>query len=420
MRGGERWLIINRYGKNDKAIVNETGGIEMTDELELVKGTAEQKGEIIKAIVDQEFYPAIVEEPTQLTEYTKLPLSRLPALGVAFEPLAAAFQYALSGGQAVSGIYKVTVPPGMHLAEFNSGVGNLGSALNANNQVAGQSILNPLVCNPTMLFMAVSMANIDKKLDAIMEIQQELLDFLVQKDRSELKGDLSFLSDIMNNYKYNWNNEKYKNSNHIKVLDIKQAAVAKVDFYKEQITNRIKKKSYFHSDQEVKKQLGKIQTEFKDYQLALYLYGFSSFLEVMLLENYDSAYLEGITKKIDDYSAKYRDLYTKCYEQIEGNAKSSIQSNLLKGLANFNYIAGVAMEKVPGIGKTQLDETLVMAGEKLGEFGSRRIVETMAQLIEKQGCCVRPFIENICAVNRLYNQPMELLFDKENIYIGAM
>jgi len=282
----------------------------------------------------------------------------------------------------------------------------------------GQARLNPLICDPTMLFMAGAMYSIDKKLDAIQELQQELLDFLVQKERSELKGDLNFLDDIMNNYKHNWNNDKYKNSHHIKVLDIKQAAERKVDFYREQITTKIGKKSFFHSDQEVRKQLGKLQTEFKDYQLALYLYAFSSFLEVMLLENFSAEYLNGITKKIEDYSSKYRELYTKCYDQIEANAKSSIQAHLLKGLANVNYIVGVAMEKVPGLGKAQFDEVFIMAGEKLGEFGSKRLVQTMAQFIEKQSCCVRPFIENINAVNRLYNQPMEIIFDKENIYFG--
>ena len=39
-------------------------------------------------------------------------------------------------------------------------------------------------------------------------------------------------------------------------------------------------------------------------------------------------------------------------KQIEGNAKSSIQSSLIKGLENINNIACVAIGKVPGIGKT--------------------------------------------------------------------
>jgi len=267
-----------------------------------------------------EFYPSILEEQANIAEYTKIPLLRLPALGVAFEPLAAAFQYAVSGGKAVSGLYQVVVPSGGHLATLKSGVGNIGSVLNANNQIAGQATLNPLVCNPTMLFMAVALANIDKKLDAIQEIQQELLDFLAQKERSELKGDLNYLADILNNYKYNWNNDKYKNNNHIKVLDIKQGAERKIDFYREQIKSKISKKTFFHSDQDVKKQLEKIRVEFKDYQLALYLYSFSSFLEVMLLENFESAYLDCITKKMEDYSFQYRELYSQCYDQIEKNS----------------------------------------------------------------------------------------------------
>jgi hypothetical protein len=43
----------------------------------------------------------------------------------------------------------------------------------------------------------------------------------------------------------------------------------------------------------------------------------------------------------------------------------------------------------------------------------------MKQLIEKQSSCVHLFVKNINVVNRLYNQPIELIFDKENIYIGA-
>ena len=34
----------------------------------------------------------------------------------------------------------------------------------------------------------------------------------------------------------------------------------------------------------------------------------------MLLENFKSEYLDGITKKIEDYSFKFRELYTKCYD----------------------------------------------------------------------------------------------------------
>ena len=45
-----------------------------------------------------------------------------------------------------------------------------------------------------------------------------------------------------------------------------------------------------------------VHDQFKDYQLALYMLGFSSFLEVMLLENYDADFLSGISAKLDTYS----------------------------------------------------------------------------------------------------------------------
>jgi len=96
----------------------------MTDEIATTSGIAEQKSVIVKAIMNQEFYPTIVEENIQLDSYTKLPLSRLPALGVAFEPLAAAFQFILSGGEITSGICRINIPPGAQLAKFKDGAGH--------------------------------------------------------------------------------------------------------------------------------------------------------------------------------------------------------------------------------------------------------------------------------------------------------
>lgn len=286
------------------------------------------------------------------------------------EPLTAAIQNIVNGGGGNSGIYRVKVPEGMSLAKFTKKSGYLGSSLKENGQVGGQAVLKPLLFDPTMLFMAGALMSIDKKLDKIQEMQQEILDFLIQKERSELKGDLNFLADILGNYKYNWDKDKYKNSNHIKILNIRQAAERKIDFYREQIMKKINKKSYIQTGQLVKRQLEGIQSEFKDYQLALYLYAFSSFLEVMLLENFDLEYLDRISN-------------------------------------------------APIFKKSQFDEKLIGAGDKLGEFGLQRIDNTMKQFVEKHSGYVHTFVENINEVNRLYNQPIEFIFDQDNIYLGV-
>lgn len=379
--------------------------------------TARKNG-LLKAMSATELAPLEVKNEISMQTYSKIPLSRLTALGTGFEPVASAIQQVTSHGQATSGFYKVTIPKGTHLAQFKEKSGFLGAAVGEHG-IVGQAQLNPLLCDPTMLLVAAALANIDKKLDAIQEVQQEMLDFLTQKEKSALKADLNFLMDIQNNYKYNWNSEKYKAANHAKVLDIRQEAARQIDFYQEQIKKQLGKKALLHSDHDVQKMLEKVQGEFKEYQLALYIYGFAYFLEVVLQENYEKAYLSAIAKRIDEMAFQYREFYSLAYSQIENLSKSSLQAHLFGGLSAINKGAGTAIAKIPGINKSQIDETLIEAGERIGAYKNRRVQTTMQQLLERQSSCVRPFIDNINAVNRLYNEPVTLIFNHDTLYLGS-
>lgn len=377
-----------------------------------------RKNELLKAMSATELAPLEVKNEISVQTYSKIPLSRLTALGTGFEPVVSAIQQVTSHGQATSGFYKVTIPKGTHLAQFKEKSGFLGTAVGEHG-IVGQAQLNPLLCDPTTLLAAATLANIDKKLDAIQEVQQEMLDFLTQKEKSALKADLNFLMDIQNNYKYNWNSEKYKAANHAKVLDIRQEAARQIDFYQEQIKKQLGKKALLHSDHDVQKMLEKVQGEFKEYQLALYIYGFAYFLEVVLQENYEKAYLSAIAKRIDEMAFQYREFYSLAYSQIENLSKSSLQAHLFGGLSAINKGAGTAIAKIPGINKSQIDETLIEAGERIGAYKNRRVQTTMQQLLERQSSCVRPFIDNINAVNRLYNEPVTLIFNHDTLYLGS-
>ena len=175
-----------------------------------------------------------------------------------------------------------------------------------------------------------------------------------------------------------------------------------------------------HSDKTVNKQLQAVQDQFKDYQLALYILAFSSFLDVMLLGNHNREYLSGISAKLDDYSIKYKELYTQCYEEISGYSSTSVQSSVLKGLSKTTSAVGKFVEKIPVVEKTQIDETLIATGDKLDDIGAEKVRRQMKQLIEQQGNFVRPFIDNIDAVNRLNNDPVQLMVDKDNLYIATI
>ncbi len=51
--------------------------------------------------------------------------------------------------------------------------------------------------------------------------------------------------------------------------------------------------------------------------MALYQFSFASFLEVMLLGNFDEQYLKNVTLKIEELAYQYRELYTDCYNHFE-------------------------------------------------------------------------------------------------------
>lgn len=392
----------------------------MDDMITLNNKKQENKdSEILQMMSNASIYPMLQESEVGVSNYTPLPLSRLAAYGTAFQPLATAVQTAVKGAGG-SGIYYVNTA-GKTMFQMKGTNNFIGALQTSAGMVGGgQAQMTPLACDPTMIFMAAALANIEKKLDAIQDIQKEMMAFIVQKEKADLKGNLNFLFDVFNNYKYNWNNEMYKNSNHIKVLDIRQEAEKKIVFYREQIIAKVNKKAFIHSSQTVNKQLQAVQDQFKDYQLALYLLGFSSFLEVMLLGNFDADYLSEISDKLETYSLKYRELYTKCYDEIESYSSTSFQSSMLKGIAKASSSVGKFVEKIPVISKGQADEALIAAGDKLDELNADKLKKQMSSLIEHQSNSIRPFIENIDTVNELCNKPVQLLVDKENIYISTI
>lgn len=388
---------------------------------EVIKNISEEaNNEILDIMNDKALCPALEESKLGVTNYTKLPISRLASIGTSFDPLVTAVQTAVNGAGG-SGLYYVNTA-GKTMFQKNGTNSYIGSLKALDGTVGGgQAEIMPFMCDPTMLFMATALANIDKKLDTIQEMQQEMMDFLAQKEKSELKGNLNFLYDVLNSYRYNWDNERYKNSNHIMVLEIRKVSEQKISFYREQIISKVNKKSFIHSDQTVNKQLQAVQEQFKDYQLALYVLAFASFLDVMLLGNYDGEYLAGISNKLDDYSTKYRELYTQCYEEISSYSSTSVQSTILKGLSKTTKAVGKVVEEIPVVGdKTQIDENLIAAGNKIGTFGGEKIQKQMEQLIERQSNFVRPFIDNIDMINKLSNGQVQMVVDKENLYIATI
>lgn len=224
------------------------------------------KDHFLKIMATTEVAPAALKTELNAQSYGKLPLSQLAALGVGLEPVVSAIQQITNHGQAVSGYYKVTIPEGTHLASFRDGSGFLGTALgDATNSFDAQACLNPLICNPTLLFAAATLMSMERKLDAIQETQREMMDFLLQKEISKQKGDLNFLSDVLADYRFNWNNDKFKTANHSQVLAIRREAGQQVDFFREQVKKSFLKGGFLPAARDAQKQLNELTRAFQSY-----------------------------------------------------------------------------------------------------------------------------------------------------------
>lgn len=383
----------------------------MSNEMEKYREAALQE------MVDQDISPIMPAVDLSIQGAEKFPLANLSMLGVAFQPLTSAIQTALTGSGG-SGLYFANTY-GKQM--FSSTGGFIGSLQTAGGAVGGgQARMIPLGCDPTMLFMAAALMNVEKKLDDIRKAQEEILEFLEAKERASLQGNLNTLADVLSNFKYNWNSDTYKTNKHILVQDIKKDSEASIVLYRDQIAQQMQRRSRIHSDQEVHGILKKLGTRLQDYQLALYLYSYSSFLEVLLLGNFTQPYLESVEKRISDYALQYRELYTSCYNLLEEYSKSSIQAGVMSGLASAGKLLGKAVSKVPVISNSQLDENLLAAGDQLKKHGDRQAERTLKGLIQNKENVTLPFVENLHKINQLYNHPVAYLFDGEAIYIKQL
>ena len=369
-----------------------------------------------QSVMEVEYLPVELAE-SSLVNTTKIPIAEFSKLGSAFAPTSQALLGFLGGNAGKTGFYLGITLPGQTMHIANGTAQFIGSTYSKTSNIAGQARFIPIGVDPVSFTMAVALMQIEKKLDNIQETQKDIFTFLQLKEKSVLRGNMAILEDVQKNYKFNWNNEKYKNNKHIQIQEIKRDSEQSIIFYRDQIAGELTKQTLVHLGQDVKKKTAKLKTDLQEYQLALYLFAYASFLEVMLLENFVSAYLTSVVEKIETYAIRYRVLYTQCYEQIESYSKTSVNSRLIGGLSNLNKAAGGAVSKIPLVKNGQVDEKLTEAGEWLGKYNDKMTEKSLAHVLDTRNSYVRPFIESIKTIDALYNQSNRILFDQEFIYI---
>ena len=197
-------------------------------------------------------------------------------------------------------------------------------------------------------------------------------------------------------------------------MDIKRTANKNMLFYKKEIKDDISKNKLFTTNNSMNSIIEDMQKKFKYYRLSLYIYSFATFLEILLLGNYQNDYLLNKQNELEELDNEYSLIFNNTLEYIKKNANKSLEGNLLSGLGNAGKAIGNLAEKVK---IKNVDNWLNEKGDNLKQSGQNIKDDFTAKFNDMKDSNSKPFIKQIAKVDCIYNKTKEIYFDNENIYL---
>ena len=360
-------------------------------------------------------------------ETLKLPMAELSMLGASVASLLPVFnELTETGTYNTDGLFRIA----------NAAVGDTlkmaknGNAWGAMKTLEGKSKFVQLkevkgltaatesagVINPTTMFVAMMLYSIEKDLDEIIETQKEILSFLEIENESQIEADVETLMEIVNNYKYNWDNKLSVANSHNVVMDIKNRSRKNILAFQKKLAAEVSKKQVLTSQGKINSILADLVKKFKYYRLSLYIFSLASLMEIMLSGNFKEEYLASTKFDIEKLSDQYREYFMEGSLYLEKISKTGVEANLFKGIGMAGKTAGKFIGSIPLVNKGPVDEFLQDKGTSLYEDGlglEKNLLKNLAELANPQ---TRMLVEKIEDINYIYNRTREVYFDKDSIF----
>lgn len=397
----------------------------------------ETKNDIARAIVTSENFLIIRPEENDLSKYRKVPLMEIAALGAAFSTLPEAArtitQTVKMGIDTKETLFVGYNQKGIEGFLRANEYGTVGNIMRVNEQgkqvIAGRMRFKPvegglpvtqtattvIPFDPMTMVIAAALSSINQKLDTLQEKTEEILQFLKLEKQSSQRGNLNMLAEIMEEYRQDCTDEKMCSLRVVAVQDIKREAHKDILFYQEQIAAKLNNQKTLHGEQQAQSFLDAVVEEFAEYQLACYLYAFTSFMEVMLQKNFEKAAL--VAQKMEACAKRYTELYTACHTQIANYQRTTIEAQMLGSIGKVVKSAGQALASVPVLSRGTVDEALINAGEALGKHNKEAVAQKLQKFEPMEDNRMSAFIENVWTMELLYNRSDAMITDGESLYI---
>ena len=273
--------------------------------------------------------------------------------------------------------------------------------------------------NPATMMMAVALYSIEKQLGEIAETQKQILSFLEIKDEANVEGDLETLTELINNYKHNWDNEMYVHNSHKMVMDIKRTARSHMLSYQKKVTEFLSSKKLLVAQGQVKSALSELEKRFKYYRLALYTYSLASMMEIMLGGNFEEEYISGIKDEIVKLSGSYRELFEKSSLYLEKLGGLAVEANVLKGIGTAGKAVGKFIGSIPLVKEGPVDEFLQDSGTHLKKNAIGMEKQAVHQFAALNNSGTHIFVNKMEDMIQIYNHTDRICFDDKQIYLVA-
>ena len=356
-----------------------------------------------------------------------VPIAQLSTLGAGVASLLPAFRtVAQTSAVASDGLYRI---PNAVIGDALKAAknGNFWPSFKESNKLAQlqkveslqstNSMVMPI--NPATMMMAVALFSIEQQLGNIAEMQKKIFSFLETEKESEIEADVETLSNIINKYKHNWDNEQFIASNHKMVIDIQRTARKHMNSYQKRVRDTIKDKKLLVLQSKIKTTLDEMIKDFKYYRLSLFAFSMSSLIEIMLSGNFKEENIITIKEEIQKLAFDYREVFEECSVYLEKLEKSSVESNVLKGVSATSKAVGKFIGSIPKIKDGQIDEFFQDNGEHIKEKAIAIETDSISAFAEMSNPGTSLFTEKMDDLIFVYNQTTDICFDSNNIYLIA-
>lgn len=359
-----------------------------------------------------------------------VPLGSLVALGGAISALQSkTLTSTVSADLSGLNLYLRTGAQGA-LAAAKDGSSLLGTVMDQ-GKILGQARWKPvtqltatqmtvLPPDPALAAVAIAVAvaqhETNKRLDAIIDLQKEMFDYIKERDLAKLRGTLTYLSDTMEELDHNWLNEGFLAAKRGALERVKLKTDQEIEFRRTQLEKLIDETSGRLLMTATRSKAAEIADELGQYRLAVYLYSYASMLEVLMDRE---ATADSIKKKIDFVELRshmYRGLYAKAHAAMEENAERTLGAKAIGLASAAGSKLGGLLQATPIGAYTSVDENLISSGVALEERKQDHIDDALTAILANHDPASGTFLDVMRTIKPLLTGPAEFFFDDEGMH----